>query len=296
MSKIFGKIKFSKICSTTTIITIVLSLLSQNTVIAGPGDEICPARPLVSTGVFKTVKSPPNFPSSFYCKLVFKPRNPKKQVELEFNDFKMADSPSCAKQKIEIYDGMVGEMSLISRFCGVSKPHRITSTKGRLIVLVISKLANHETWMGQGSMYEIGYRENVGWDEFKENEALAQMGGGKKGTGLGGKGLGGGGKKGKGIGDVETKDGKYVISGPPQKKYPQQVKNRAKMAVSRVYATALSDQQLAKNKETKLLSDGSDEGASMLTYAGIGTGVILVLIIGGVMIQFSFKKKFNNGK
>ena len=139
--------------------------------------------------------------------------------------------------------------------------------------------------MNEGVRWMIQYRENVGWDEFKENEAghtnrithkvpkMSAM----KGDGPGGKG-------GKGGGSSE-------FSGPPQKKYPQTIKNRATKAQSRVYSSNIKTRTSQRDPNSiALLSDGSDEGASLLTYAGIVVGVVLLVIVGAVVIKFSMKK------
>lgn len=222
---------------------LLLYLLQIRNALSGIGSSDCPIRPLSASGVWKQVKSPANFPPTFYCKMIIVPRSKNKQIELEFSNFKMADTPSCEKQKMELYDGKVSEQTLMSRFCGNHRPHRITTTQKRIVVVIVSKLAMHESWMGRESMYEFQYRENVGWDEFKANQKLdpgqkpqplqpKKPGGTLRTAGV--KGTGG-----KGYGTTKE-DGKYVISGPPQKKYPQNIKNRAKQAESRVYVFGLS--------------------------------------------------------
>ena len=84
-------------------------------------------------------------------------------IEIEINDFLMLQSNGCSLQSISFYDNVVSESTLATKFCGDGHPHRLTSKTGTLIMKIQSNT-------GIPPKYEIKYRANMDWDQFKAFE------------------------------------------------------------------------------------------------------------------------------
>ena len=98
-------------------------------------------------------------------------------------------------------------------------------------MLVISDLARNEAYLNEGVRYMVQYRENVGWDEFKEAEKKKGLDPGQSPQPLQPRKPGNSIRPGK---LAAMKGGKVGggAHGPPQKKYPQDIKHRATQAKS----------------------------------------------------------------